>query len=271
MRAQVHQINAFVGDNPEDGNPAGVVLDAERLSEGQMQFIAHEVGASETAFVLPDSNADYKLRFFTPTVEVPLCGHATIAAWSLMQQQRLVKSGEYCQNSNDELIKIRIEDPGVIYMQQPKQPLKEEVDKAEINQVLHISNNAYDPRFKPRVVLRQLMVGVASEEELDNLNPDLEAVSILSEEHDFFGIHVFFLSPRPTILATVRNFCPRVGIPEDAATGTGNGSFLEYLRVNHQLPYQDQYIIEKAELWEDLRCYTGNLLMAKYGLVVRQP
>ncbi|HTR80671.1 MAG TPA: PhzF family phenazine biosynthesis isomerase, partial [Bacteroidota bacterium] len=65
------------------GNPAAVVLEAEHLSEEQMQRIAREMNLPETAFVLPASSkqADLRIRWFTPTNEVDLCGHATIASF----------------------------------------------------------------------------------------------------------------------------------------------------------------------------------------------
>src|SRR5579872_7386950 len=64
------------------GNPAGVVLNADGLSDKDMQNIAREINCSETAFVLSpsDPSHDVWIRYFTPKVEVPICGHATIAA-----------------------------------------------------------------------------------------------------------------------------------------------------------------------------------------------
>lgn len=62
------------------GNPAGIVFDAESLSEEEMQRIAHQIGFSECAFILPSAKADFGLRYFTPGTEVDLCGHATIAS-----------------------------------------------------------------------------------------------------------------------------------------------------------------------------------------------
>ena len=77
----LYHIDSFTR-TPFRGNPAGVVLDADGLSEAQMQDIARELKHSETAFVLRPSSADHDVwvRFFTPAVEVPVCGHATIAA-----------------------------------------------------------------------------------------------------------------------------------------------------------------------------------------------
>lgn len=62
---------------PNKGNPAGVVLGADQLSDSDMQSIAHEVGFNETVFVVASDKADLRLRYFTPGHEINLCGHAT--------------------------------------------------------------------------------------------------------------------------------------------------------------------------------------------------
>ena len=70
------QVQAFTKDGA-GGNAAGVVSDASGLSEAHMQAVAAQAGYSETAFVCPSDTADHRVRFFTPTREVNLCGHAT--------------------------------------------------------------------------------------------------------------------------------------------------------------------------------------------------
>jgi PhzF family phenazine biosynthesis protein len=80
-RYRIYQVDSFTTERFR-GNPAGVVPNADGLTAMQMQTIARELNNSETAFVLnaeaPDH--DIRVRFFTPTIEVPSCGHATIAA-----------------------------------------------------------------------------------------------------------------------------------------------------------------------------------------------
>ena len=66
-------------DSPEGGNPAGVVLDASALSDAEMQQIAADLAYSESAFVTPRDDGSFDLRYFSPAMEVPFCGHATIA------------------------------------------------------------------------------------------------------------------------------------------------------------------------------------------------
>jgi len=90
MRIPFHQIDAFA-DRPFTGNPAAVMLLDAPLDEATCQAIAAENNIAETAFLVPraDGVADYDLLWFTPTVEVVLCGHATLASghWALMRNR----------------------------------------------------------------------------------------------------------------------------------------------------------------------------------------
>jgi PhzF family phenazine biosynthesis protein len=85
MEIEIQIINAFT-DGESGGNPAGVVLDADKLSVSQKLKIAAKVGLSETAFVSSSKSADFKLDFFTPKRQIAHCGHATIATFSYLQQ-----------------------------------------------------------------------------------------------------------------------------------------------------------------------------------------
>ena len=78
-KTKVLHYDAF-SQYPNKGNPAGVVLDADLLSDSDMQSIAHEVGFNETVFVIASDKADFRLRYFTPGHEINLCGHATMAS-----------------------------------------------------------------------------------------------------------------------------------------------------------------------------------------------
>ncbi|MBW6516084.1 MAG: PhzF family phenazine biosynthesis protein [Candidatus Cloacimonetes bacterium] len=93
MIYDVHIINSFTGTNSE-GNPAGVVITAEELPATIMQEIASRMSLSETAFIfpLPHKKNEYKIRWFTPVLEVPLCGHATLAAAAFLYKKQLFKS-----------------------------------------------------------------------------------------------------------------------------------------------------------------------------------
>src|ERR1700747_3775635 len=87
-KAPFEVLKVFAFSSSEGGgNPAGVVLDADRLSHGQMQVIAAQAGFSETAFVSKSDSAGFRLDFFTPTKKIPDCGHATVAAFSVIQER----------------------------------------------------------------------------------------------------------------------------------------------------------------------------------------
>src|SRR6478736_8256321 len=80
MTRRIYQIDSFTKEKFK-GNPAGVVVNADGLNDNQMQLIARELNNSETAFIFSaDDECDGVIRYFTPKAEVPICGHATIAA-----------------------------------------------------------------------------------------------------------------------------------------------------------------------------------------------
>jgi PhzF family phenazine biosynthesis protein len=90
----VYIVDAFT-DGPFAGNPAGVVTRADGLSDAQMQAVALELRQTETCFVMQGTEVgvDYHLRRFTPTVEVDLCGHATVAAYTCLAAEGRVLFG----------------------------------------------------------------------------------------------------------------------------------------------------------------------------------
>lgn len=93
MEIRIHHYEAFSSE-PGKGNPAGVVLNGQGLSEATMQGIAKQVGFNETAFVLPSTVADVRLRYFTPGHEIDLCGHATIASLFALYDRGRRRPGE---------------------------------------------------------------------------------------------------------------------------------------------------------------------------------
>ena len=117
MKVTVYLLSSF-GVDHSGGNPAGVVLKADNLTDDQKKTIAKEVGFSETAFVQKSNKADFKVTFFTPVEEVALCGHATIATYALLFKKNLIKAGEYTQELNAGVLKVNISDDGIIVMDQ---------------------------------------------------------------------------------------------------------------------------------------------------------
>src|SRR5207245_11305155 len=92
MGMTIYQVDSFT-DKPFSGNPAGVCITDEMRDEGWMQNVAREMNLSETAFLHKQAEG-YNLRWFTPAVEVELCGHATLASAHVLWELRLLKPGE---------------------------------------------------------------------------------------------------------------------------------------------------------------------------------
>lgn len=86
---KTYVVDAFITDRPFSGNPAGICFLDSWKSESLMQHIAAEMNHSETAFIVKQDDG-FSIRYFTPTVEVPLCGHATLATASVIWHESLV-------------------------------------------------------------------------------------------------------------------------------------------------------------------------------------
>lgn len=249
MKIVAYHVNAFTADS-KAGNPAGVVLDADDLNNAEMLAIAKEVGFSETAFISKSKEATKRLRFFTPTEEVDLCGHATIASWSLMYQCHIVDKGISTQDTLAGLLKVDVGADGLIYMQQASASFFEVVEADIVASILGIKPSDLSSTLKPQVVstgLKDLIVILNSEEVLNNLTPDFAAMSEFSKDHNITGMHVISLLNDQTSLAAARNFAPLVGIDEESATGTSNGALLCYLKKYGGLPAQNEYRIEQGK------------------------
>src|SRR6056297_1630645 len=110
-------VDAFTTD-PLSGNAAGVVPDADGLSTEQCQAIARELAVSETAFLSPSTDADRQIRYFTPTQEVDLCGHATIAAHAVLHDEGQLSAGSHSLATAVGVLDIEIDEDGTVWMQQ---------------------------------------------------------------------------------------------------------------------------------------------------------
>ncbi|MFC4359998.1 PhzF family phenazine biosynthesis protein [Halobium salinum] len=234
-------VDAFT-DEPLAGNAAGVVPDAAGLSEASMQAIARELGASETAFVLPvenqDEDADRRLRFFTPTREIDLCGHATVAAHAHLHEVGDLDADTTTTATNAGAVDVDVESDGTVWMHQTfesVEPVTPDYDR--LGGALGIDPEALKDvgaDLAPAVAstgLRYLLLPVNFLEHLSGADPDHEAIEALSEEFDLTGVYAFTfdtLESESTLHG--RMFAPAAGIPEDPVTGTASGACAAYLR-----------------------------------------
>jgi len=227
----VATLNAFA-KTAMGGNPAGVVLDADGLDETAMRRIAARVGLSETAFVQKSGSADFKVRFFTPAAEVDLCGHATIAVFSLLFGLRRIRAGEYSQETKAGILGVEVQKDGIVFMEQTLPVFEGTADRGEVAGSLGAGPDSLAPDMPVQIVstgLRDIIVPVVSLRELLSLKPDLDRIAAISEKHGVLGYHAFSLETQHGSTAHCRNFAPLVGIPEEAATGTSSGALASYL------------------------------------------
>lgn len=247
MEVKAYRLSSFA-KTAEGGNPAGVVLEGDGLSEKQMQEIASRVGYSETAFVSKSNCADFKVRFFTPNSEVDLCGHATIAVFSLMRQKRLIADGIYTQETKAGVLCIIIDE--TIYMQQTMPEFFDMLSAKELVQCLGISAGAFDEQLPVQIVstgIKDILVPVRSMDVLEQLQPDMKAIELLSQKYDVCGLHVFTVHTDSSSTAACRNFAPLYGIPEESATGTSNGALACYLNQYNKLSADsDVFVFEQG-------------------------
>lgn len=227
-------VDAFTTD-PLAGNPAGVVPDAAGLADGQMQRIARELNASETAFLRPSKTADRRVRYFTPTQEVDLCGHATIASHALLAAEGLA-DGTHSLETNVGELSIELDDGTVWMDQNPPEIEAIDADYDALARTLGTEPVALREAGRDLPVARAstglpfLVVPVTYLERLGEMDPDMEAVESLSAAHDVRGVYAFTfdtLSPDATLHG--RCFVPSAGVPEDPVTGTASGACGAYL------------------------------------------
>lgn len=240
-------VDAFA-DKIFGGNPAGVVLveDGEYPSFDIMKKTAAELGFSETAFIKNikshESGIDsYELRYITPTDEVDLCGHATIASFSIIGNIHSLSECEhtdYIASTKAGEINIRVSKDLVMMDMAKPEIINELSDRLMVDRIsgmLGLSQNSN--KLSPAIVstgLPDIIFPVSSVDELNSIEPDFPQLTRLSEELNVVGIHAFVLNPNSDKekepIAYCRNFAPLYGIPEEAATGTANGALTYYLR-----------------------------------------
>lgn len=239
-------IDAFT-DQPFGGNPAGVVLlDGDTFpTEELMVHIAAELRYSETAFVRRDSDSEYTVRYFTPKAEVELCGHATIATFSLLYQLELAKGECICHTLAGDLA-IEVGDRVMMQMATP-QIVKTIDEPEEIYRALGAVD--YTPALPVMIAstgLPDFMIPVGDVETLNRLQPDMEAVSAITKKYEAVSFHVFAFG-NDSYTAHVRDFAPLYDIPEESATGTANAALTHYLQQNGCIPSTGDFSFLQGE------------------------
>lgn len=239
----VYQVDAFTKAR-FSGNPAGVVLNADGLSESEMQNIARELNNSETAFFFQPADAGYdgELRYFTPKTEVPTCGHATIAALYAKAVEEKLGNRKLRIKTKVGILPMeiaRIEGDYHISMTQGAfeiSPALEDFLVDDLLQGLGISRLDLDQRCPIQIASTghsKVLIGIRSRRTLNAIRPDNEKLIALSGKIGCNGFFVFtFDADKPGTMTEGRMFAPAIGISEDPVTGNANGPLGAYLVHN---------------------------------------
>jgi len=194
------------------GNPAGVCLPSAPLSDETMQNIAFENNLSETAFVYGE-NGEYDLRWFTPSVEIDLCGHATLAsAFVLAMNQPEIKRFVFHTKSGELSVTRGGDD---FFLDFPSRSPKACEKPAVLEEALGV-------HVAETYIARDLLVVLESEDMVRQLQPDLE----LLKRIDAFGIIVTAKGSNTDFVS--RFFAPNAGIDEDPVTGSSHCTLIPY-------------------------------------------
>ena len=184
------------------GNPAGVVLlglGGSFPSDRLMQQVAAELRYSETAFVRQEGPTEFTVRYFTPAGEVDLCGHATIATFGVLRHEGVVPEGALCLNhtlAGD--LEVNIGQQVMMEMAAP-QVIEKQVDVNALHRIMMGPGHpvAPYPALPVEIVstgLPDIMMPLASVDDLNNLQPDMGALSALSCDLDVTGVHAFAIA-----------------------------------------------------------------------------
>lgn len=213
MKLKIYQVDAFASTIFE-GNPAAVIPLESWLDDKTMQKIALENNLSETAFFIPKNN-EFHIRWFTPKVEVDLCGHATLASAHVLFHHLNFQKDEICFESRSGLLKVNRKEE-ILYLDFPASNLND----VEIPENL---KNAF--QFEPIKAVKgrdDIMLVFDNEEEIMHLKPDFHKIlesktrgiiaTAKSQEFDFVS----------------RFFAPAVGVNEDPVTGSAHTILIPY-------------------------------------------
>lgn len=239
---QYHHVDVFTTDK-FGGNQLAVFTDARGLDTDTMQRIAREMNFAETTFVLPptDPNHDFRVRIFTPTVEMPMAGHPTIGTAFVLRHTRLFEGDRltFEEGVGPVLVRIEERDPGgyFITMRQPLPTFGPVFDAYnQLADLLGLATADFPKDYPPQVVtcgVPYLIIPVRDIEAVKRLQlrADLWELVLGSAWPD--GIYVFSVERySPDATARCRMFSLELGVWEDAATGSAAGPLGCYMVHN---------------------------------------
>lgn len=260
MQVTIHLVKSFT-QNPEQGNPTGIVLEADTLTDDQMQHIATELNFAESVFVQSPTikGADFRLRFFAPNHEVDLCGHGTIGAFHTLVAQGKVRIDEKAdsiiltqETRAGTLAVICYADGRVVMKQKDPEFGVIEEDKESIAYMLGIAGTDFVETIPLQVVSTgtpKLLVPLKSLRALRNVRYDqasIEAIKQYCRRTAARGMYAFTMeSPIAGTDFYARQFNPLADEKEDAITGVAAGALGCYAD-RYNLMDKQQFVVAQG-------------------------
>ena len=241
MTTPVLRYTAFSTD-PAGGNPAGVVLDADGLTEEDMLAIAAEVGYSETAFLsVPPQNVQggsgrtFAVRYFSPKIEVPFCGHATVATAVALAER--IGPGEFTFATPAGVVPVEVsrDADGILRAELISVPPRvDSVSDSDVSRALDILGwqpQELDTALPPRIAYagaRHLVLAATTRARIADLAYDTDRLAAYMTDRGLVTLQLAWRESATTF--HVRNPFPVGGVFEDPATGAAAAAFGAYLR-----------------------------------------
>ncbi len=252
-------VDAFTRE-PLNGNPCAVIVNAPGLDDAWMQRIAREMNLSETAFVFPSDVADFGVRYFTPTSEIPLAGHPTIATVHALREFEAIArtTPEVTLHMPAGIVPVTIEQAAGAYrysMAQPPPVFGEVFDRAATARKLGLDEHDVYAHMMPQVVSTgtpQLHVPLASAEALARVTVDRHA--LFPATRTYFSVHVFARGNAPYALEA-RHFADFGDVKEDPFTGSATGGMAAYcarygiVEVREYMVTQGAHVGRPGQAW----------------------
>lgn len=229
----VLRIAAF-SHNGNGGNPAGVAFYDSMPSDEEMLKVAKEVGYSETAFLVKQGH-DWRVRYFAPELEIPFCGHATIALGAVLGER--FGEDQYELILNDAQISVRAERSNTgefVATLNSAKTFSEEAPKEYVDNVLagfHLSRDDLDPAFPVRFAnagAKHLILVLKDRKTLADMKYEFDPVRTLMMEQGLITISLLW--PESEEVFHSRNAFASGGVYEDPATGAAAAALAGYLR-----------------------------------------
>ncbi len=237
----IRLVDAFT-TAPMSGNQAGVVTrGGEKLTEAQMMAIAREMNVSETAFLLPASHpgADLRIRWFTPTVEVPLCGHATVASFHCAAEEGSWGLGapgvhrlrlETLSGVLPIEVTKRVGEPSVVRMGLPDPVVEGWLDPSPAVRALGLDAADLAAGLPAIRCGFYALLPLAGLESMRSIRPNMPAIREVTASLGGDGLIVAGLETfDPGSAVHVRMFAPGAGVDEDPVTGSAEGPVAGWL------------------------------------------